>query len=220
MARVIKIESLQHKEVRLVKGMANGDQYAQYELYKYCADYYYEKYRGVFNTSEEGASEIFQNSLIKFWENIECGKVYVEDEQIKGKDGKRLNGSIRTYFMGIAKLKYMEWLREHTLTLDPEIEARKTGRLSGFADEACLEMMDGENVNIRLEIISDVISNMPRRCYEILTKFYYEEKDLDRILAEIPSITSKNALKTKKYKCMEKLNVIAGQAYKKYLMDN
>ena len=125
MAKVIRLETQQQKEARLIAGMHDGNQLAQYELYEYCADYYYEKYRGVFYASEETVEEILQESFIKLWENIECGKIYVEDYIIKGKDGKPLSCSIRTYFMGIAKLKYLEWLREHPFYADPETEMGK-----------------------------------------------------------------------------------------------
>jgi hypothetical protein len=71
--------------------------------------------------------------------------------------------------------------------------------------------------NAMIDIIADVISQMSPRCNEILTKFYYEEKDLDTILSEIPTIENKNALKTKKYKCMEALRNSAQNIYNKYL---
>ena len=58
---------------------------------------------------------------------------------------------------------------------------------------------------------------MSERCREILTKFYYEEKNLDRILIEIPSITTKEALKTRKHKCMTTLKETAYSMYKNYL---
>jgi hypothetical protein len=43
------------------------------------------------------------------------------------------------------------------------------------------------------------------------------KKDLDTILSEIPTIENKNALKTKKYKCMEALRNSAQNIYNKYL---
>ena len=58
---------------------------------------------------------------------------------------------------------------------------------------------------------------MPKRCYDILTKYYYEEKDLDTILLEIDTITTKNALKTNKYKCMENLREVAWKIYSQEL---
>ncbi len=220
MAKILSLESQQRREARMITGMYKGDQFAQYELYKYCADYYYEKYRGVFHATEEAAEEILQDSFIKFWEHIECGKVYVEDNLVKGKDKKPLNGSIRTYFMGIAKLKYWEWLHEHPYFANPETETGKRIRNNGFDEEEYIDGLYGDCDNMQLEIIANIISTMPARCYEILTKFYYEGKDLDKILKEIPSIESKNALKTKKYKCMENLREVANETYKRYLKYN
>ena len=43
MAKCVKLNSLA-QEVRLIDGMYRGDKLVQYELYKYCADYFYEKY--------------------------------------------------------------------------------------------------------------------------------------------------------------------------------
>ena len=220
MGKVVKLETQQQKEARLISGMLDGDRLLQYELYEYCADYYYEKYRGVFYATEEAVEEILQDSFIKLWENIECGKIYAEENVVKGKDAKPLSGSIRSYFMGIAKLKYLEWLREHPFYADPETEIGKKVRTNGFDEQEYINMLYGESDNIQLELIADLISKMSERCYEILSKFYYENKDLDSILAEIPSIESKNALKTKKHKCMEKLREVANETYRRYLKYN
>ena len=220
MVKIIRLETQQQKEARLIAGMHDGNLLAQDKLYDYCADYYYEKYRGVFYAPEDAVEEIFQDSFIKLWENIECGKIYAEDNIVKGKNGKALSGSIRTYFMGIAKLKYLEWLREHPFFADPETEMGKKVRENGFYEQEYMDMLYGDSNNIQLEIIADLISKMSERCYEILSKFYYEDKDLDRILTEIPSIGSKNALKTKKHKCMENLREVANETYKRYLKYN
>ncbi len=220
MAKIIAFESIWQREAWLIEGTYKGDRSAQFELYQYCADYYYEKYRGIFYATEEAVEEIMQNSFIKLWENIEYGKIYAEDNIVKGKDGKPFSGSIRTYFMGIAKLKYLEWLREHPFFADPETEMGRKVRANGFDEQEYLDMMYGDSNNIQLEIIADLISKMSERCYEILSKFYYEDKDLDRILEEIPSIESKNALKTKKHKCMETLREVANETYRRYLKYN
>ena len=42
MAKIIRLETLQQKEARLIAGMHDGNQLAQDKLYDYCADYYYE----------------------------------------------------------------------------------------------------------------------------------------------------------------------------------
>ena len=122
--------------------------------------------------------------------------------------------------MGIAKLKYLEWIREHPFFADPETEMGKKIRANGFDEREYLDMLYGDSDNIQLEIIADLMSSLPERCYEILSKFYYEGKDLNKIFEEIPSIKSKDALKTKKYKCLENLREVANETYRRYLKNN
>lgn len=209
--------SMQEKEARLVAGMYDRHRRTQYELYAYCADYFWDNYRGVCFADENTAAEIFQNSFVKLWENIESRKIYVEQGRVMGKDRKPLDGSIRTYFMGIARIKYLEWSRQHPVYSDPETEmGKKTGE-KGFDVQDYLDILYDYSDNVMLEIVADLISQMSPRCSEILTKFYYEEKDLDVILLEIPSIESKNALKTKKHKCLDTLRVSAKEIYHRYL---
>ena len=217
MAIVIPLDPLKLKEARLVAGLYEGDKEVQYEIYKYCANYYLENYRGIFYAPEHAVEEILQDSFIKFWENVSARKIYVEECVIKGKDGLPLSGSIRTYFMSIAKYKYLEWAREHPFMVDPESEMGRQIRKNGFDNREYMHMLYDDSDNIQLEILADLISKMSPRCCEILSKFYYEEKKLDEILSEIPSIESKDALKSKKHKCMENLREVANETYSRYL---
>lgn len=209
--------SQQEKEARLVAGMYDKNRKIQSELYAYCSKYFWANYRGVFFADEESATEIFQNTFIAMWENIERKKIYVSDGRVMGKNSEPLSCSILTYFMGIARIKYLEWVREHPTYADPEIEMRRKIKEEGLEALQYINMLYDSEDNKMLDIIADVISHMSERCCEILSKFYYEEKDLDTILLEIPTIDSKNALKTKKYKCMESLRTSARNIYLNYL---
>lgn len=186
-------------EARLVADVRAGVRLAENELYAYCADYFWRKYRGVFFVGEEEAAEIFQDAFIALWEHIERGRLVCLDGNMVGKNGAPLTCSILTYFMGIARFKYLEWSRDHA-------EAIRTADGEDQEDDVTM-----------LDIVCDLVAGMSDRCGEILTKFYYEEKDLDTILEELPTIGSKNALKTKKYKCMEGLRNAAKEVYHKYL---
>lgn len=209
--------SQQEKEARLVAGMYDKNKKIQSELYVYCSRYFWANYRGVFFADEEAATEIFQNTFIAMWENIERRKIYVSDGRVMGKNNEALSGSILTYFMGIARIKYLEWVREHPSYADPETEMGRKIKEEGFDAQQYINMLYDSEDNKMLDIIADVISHMSERCCEILSKFYYEEKDLDTILFEIPTIGSKNALKTKKHKCMESLRTSAKNIYCNYL---
>ena len=133
MAKIIQFRSsIQQKEASLVQGMADGDRQKQYELYTYCADYFWDNYRGVFFADDNTAAEILQNAFITFWENIERKKIYVADGIVMGKDNLPLSGSILTYFMRIARNKYLEWGREHPIYADPETEMGRQLKEDGF----------------------------------------------------------------------------------------
>ena len=205
----------QENEARLVAGMADKRRRTQYELYAYCAEYFWDNYRGVFFVEENAAAEILQNTFIAFWENIERSKIYVEDGLVMGKDNKPLNGSILTYFMSIARNKYLEYGREHPVWADPETELGRMLKAEGFNPNEYIDMLYDSSENLMIDIIADVISHMPQRCIEILTKFYYEEKKLETILMEMPTIESYDALKTKKNKCMNTLRKSAKEIYKR-----
>lgn len=134
-----------------------------------------------------------------------------------GKNGQPLKGSILTYFMSIARNKYREYLRDHPLTSDTDLE--QTSATDGCipTDVPDFQGLYDASDNTMIDIIAEVIANMSPKCYEILTKFYYEEKNLEVILSEIDSIESKDALKTKKYKCMETLRRTAHDMYQNFL---
>ncbi len=209
-----RLYSKTYSDVVYVEGMYRRDPVIERALHNYCKQYFDENYRAVFFVGDEHKMEIFQESFIKLWENIERQKIYVEDGVLKGKDGKPFTSTLTTYFMGIAKLKYKEWVREHHAGLD--IEKEEKIRRNKDA-EIYKEMLYDEGENTMLEIISDCISHMSERCNQILTLFYYKEMSLDDIMTELPTFTSKNALKTEKYKCMENLRKSAHNIYHRFL---
>ena len=218
MAKTIPMRTpQQEKEARLVAGMYDKDRKIQSEMYAYCSQYFWANYRGVFFADEQTATEIFQNTFIAFWENIERRKIYVSDGSVMGKNNEPWSGSILTYFMAIADNKYKEWAKKHPVYDGSEIEMGRKIKEEEFDAQQCASMLYDSEDNKMLDIIADVISHMSERCSEILSKFYYEEKDLDTILQEIPTIDSKNALKTKKHKCMESLRESARNIYRSYL---
>lgn len=212
MDKKVPLETQQQREVRLLNGFCSKDHAMEYELYKYCADYFYDHYNALFFAPKEEVNDILQNSFITFWENIEMKRIYTDGEIIRSKNGAPLNGSIKTYFMGIARLKYLEWSREpyHLTTEDCSV----------YLDPSFMEQelyADEEADTLMFQILSDILSKVPSRCNDILVKFYYEGKNLESILKEIPSITSKESLKTKKHKCLENIRKCAQDMMQKYL---
>ena len=59
--------------------------------------------------------------------------------------------------------------------------------------------------DLKSKIVSECVMNLPASCYKIISLFYYEQKNYDEIMEISDNYTSKDALKTRKYKCMEQL---------------
>lgn len=119
--------------------------------------------------------------------------------------------------MSIARLKYLEYARtiKHSGEIDDE-EAKSHVLKKDDANDI-MDLLHDKSIMTMEDIIADCIAVMSERCIQILTKFYYEEKNLDVIMSEIPSFANKNVLKTMKYKCMETLRTNAQAMYKRYL---
>ena len=201
-----------YSDVAYVEGVYKHDAEMERALYDHCKRYFDSYYRGVFFVDDMYKTEIFQDAFIKLWENIENRKIYVDNGVLKGKDKKELTSTLTTYFMGIAKLKYKEWVRKHS------IEGAENEELLKKADMVTSKNLlydDGQEAI--LEIIADCLSRMPERCNQIISMFYYEEKGLDDIIKELPTFESKNALKTAKYKCMENLRKTVREIYYRHV---
>ena len=54
-------------------------------------------------------------------------------------------------------------------------------------------------------VVCNSIMDLPARCRQILTMFYYDGMDLDEILEALGHDGSYNGLKTRKHKCMQSL---------------
>lgn len=211
---IVRLNAKTYSDAVYVAGVFSHDPVMERALYKHCKNYFYENYTGVFFVGIEYREEIFQEAFIKLWENIIDKKIYVEDGELRGRNGAPLSGRLTTYFMSIARLKYLEWARHNLRNSHSEDE--NLG-LSVHEEELYASLFYGRDDEIMLEIIADCISRMPERCSQILTMFYYEEKTLDRIMTELPTFGSKNALKTAKYKCMENLRSSAKAIYHRHL---
>ena len=90
--------------------MANGDYVLERALYNHCKEYFDHQYRGVFFANDEDKQDIFQETFITLWHNILKGKIHVEDSELKSREGWPFSCTLTSYFMGIAKIKNLEWV--------------------------------------------------------------------------------------------------------------
>ncbi|MBQ0153946.1 MAG: sigma-70 family RNA polymerase sigma factor [Bacteroidales bacterium] len=195
-----------YTDIQLVNGVRNGIPTIQEALYKMCKTYFFEHYQRLMFCSEEDAKDIFQNTFITLWQHIERGKIFVSDGILMGNNNMPLKGTLNTYLMGIAKLKYKEFIRSDIQIINYDEWTRKgydTSLLYPSVELITEEWIKEEDA--MQEVVADSIALLSERCCQILTKALIEQKDLESILNELPTFQSKDALKTAKSKCLQRL---------------
>lgn len=179
--------------------------------------YFKESYKAVFSR-EDLKDDIFQQSFLKLWTEIETKKIFVKEE-----DGKlyrfdrygnvrMLTCNLKTFLIDIAKNDYRSWLRNDHLTLEDDFES-----FAHMMEVKSAVLVDESTETLQEQIVNSSILELPPRCKEILTMFYYKGMSLDEIIvARGEKNVSKNGLKTGKYKCMETLKAKVKDAFRLY----
>lgn len=198
----------QYTDVAFVEGVYACRASVTEALYHHCRSYFYQNYGALFFVQDADLEDIFENTFITLWQNIEHRKIYAEDGELKGCHGEPFVGTLTTYLMGIAALKYKEWVRSNVRYVNAE-DMHLEGELNTLM--VTEEWIDDSNP--MWEVTAECVANLSERCHEILTLFYDREMTLDEILVQLPSFTSKDALKTAKNKCLNKLREATKNLY-------
>lgn len=193
-----------YSDIEFIAGIKNED--VQNDLAEVCFDYYTKYYKKVVHT-DSWKMDIFQESFAELWLEIYEGDIYVsEDNRIchriwKTEETRKLNCSLLTYFMSIAKNTYLaKALTKRDISMT-DWKAMKIKETS-YEESLRIDSNNAPTKNIKDEILDNCIDSMPKRCRQILTMFYWDALSLDEILEKIEDISTKDALKTKKSKCM------------------
>lgn len=197
----ILFKSDKHTDAEYVQGVAQKNPLAEQCLYYHCKEYFettYKKFFTVLNIEED----LFHDAYIKLWTEIDTRKIKLIDNRIcrTQKDGtvQPMKCNLNTYLMAIAINEHREWVRKDKFSFFDDMEIFSNMRVRD-------DSSDPVDV-FKEQIVSECVLNLPPRCKEILTLFYYEGKSLDEILdIRKESGKSKDALKTGKYKCMANL---------------
>ena len=185
-------------------------------FYNDCKRYFMKSYKAVFSR-EDIKKDIFQQSFVKLWTEIETRRIFLDENGRIMRTDRRgcirsLTCNLKTFLMDIAKNDYRDWLRNDRLELEEEFEA-----FAHMVEVRSAVVPYESPENLQEQIVADCVFDLPPRCKEILTMFYYENMSLGEIIqARREKNTSKNGLKTSKYKCMETLKGKVKKMYNKY----
>ena len=154
-----------------------------------------------YSLSEDECADVFQDSLVILWKNINENKV----------DSKDLGLSSSTYFMTICRNKTMELLRSKSKYTTTPYEINPNKDHHDYQEdqvEIILSLEDArENVQKEKEaLVRDIVKNLPSPCNELLWGYYGDGHSM-KMLAEMFNYASENAVKVTKHRCCEKFRI-------------
>lgn len=185
-------------------------------FYYECRQYFMSFYKTVF-AREDIRDDIFQQSFVKLWTEIESKRIFIDNSgNIHRHDRhgniRRMSCSMKTFLLDIAKNDYSDWIRKEKLVMVADMETA-----AYLMEVKSVEGQEDTPEAIQKRIVASCISDLPPRCKEILTMFYYDGMSLNEIIiARREKNISKNGLKTGKYKCMETLKSKVRSMYNRY----
>jgi len=148
--------------------------------------------RKIYGLSKDITEDIYQETMMAFYNNVQNGRV------------QNLNVPLQTYLFAIGKNKIADHFN-------------KTGR--SFITERIPDVFNSDNemfdyfyedeeyvVNKRNMIIYRAVNQMENPCKEILSLFYWHEKNMKEI-AEKMKYSSPDVAKTVKSRCMRKIEI-------------
>jgi len=196
-------------DLEVIEGLQHKNPVIEKTFYLSCQRYFKDRRAGVFDCKggAQDDEDLFQDSFLILWKEIQARRIYIRDNYAWRTDrtgnNRKMSASLKTYLMAITKYKNYELLREK------EIYGSETANAAVGIDEEADE-------NTSEWIVGQCVNDLPQRCKEILTLFYYEGKTLDEILEIRQENQSKDGLKTGKSKCMKTLKEKIIAKFKEY----
>ncbi|MDD5780773.1 MAG: hypothetical protein PUD40_06965 [Bacteroidales bacterium] len=217
--------------VNSLKGDTPDDRIKQDSFYKEWRNYFENSHRALFFNLGDAKMEIIHNVFTITWEKVRLGAINTQGETLVNRNGEPFSSSLFTYMMGIARLNYREHVRTDKMDAVVESDLKGLGHKSEEDDGNSLweylmgnqaideahEFGEPSTEQVMREIVAETIMQASERCMQILQMFYYKEMSLDAIMNALGTFSSKDALKTAKNKCLERIKTSARQAYCQYL---
>lgn len=149
-----------------------------------------------FGIDEDDCKDIFQESFIILYSNIQSGKL------------KEMTASLSTYFTSICKNKALEFLRgsSRSVNVDSEMSlSLMDGEVKSEKIEALLALDDGDSAieAQKEELVRTIVKDLPSPCNELLWGFYRDNLSM-KSLAEMFNYSSESSAKVTKHRCCEK----------------
>jgi len=131
--------------------------------------------------TEDEALDIFQDTVIIFYKHLQENRF-------------RKESSIATYLYSIARnLWYLQLRKKNRIQYQEEVEDQ---------EDLAVEL-DSEKISI-VDMIGELLEQLDAECKKTLKMFYFQKNSMSEIQNEF-GLSSEQSAKTKKYRCMKKL---------------
>jgi RNA polymerase sigma factor (sigma-70 family) len=155
----------------------------------------YEEYRAEFlhwvtrefHCSQEDSKDIYQLTILIFYENVKSGKL------------EHLVSSIKTYLFGIGKNLARENMRK--AKRNTPINQEK------WLKEYLIDEPDAVVDENHFSIAKKALANLGQPCQQLVELFYYERKSMEEISVRL-NYKNADTAKNQKCKCMARLRVL------------
>ena len=149
-----------------------------------------------FGIHEDDCKDIFQESFIILYTNIQSGKL------------QDMTASLSTYFTSICKNKALEFLRGSVRSVNVDSEmllSLMDGEVKNEKIEALLALDEGDSAleAQKEELVQSIVKDLPSPCNELLWGFYRDNLSI-RALADMFNYSSESSAKVTKHRCCEK----------------
>ena len=177
------------EEPSIIEQIKSGSEKEFIDIYSRYREEFVIWIRKKFDLTTDEAKDIYQMTIISFYENIMEGKL------------KILNSSLKTYLFAIGKNKALENKRySRKFSGEPrERVLQNVEQPSEFETEEEQKLFEKN-----LETVELCLGELGDPCKTILEDFYYHKQDMQHIMERLGYKTT-DTVKTIKYKCMQRL---------------
>lgn len=175
---------------QLLATIKTGDATTLTNLYKTYRDDFVQWTCRSFYCTEADAQDVFQETMIAFYENVANGKL------------TELSSSVKTYLFAIGRnLLFKQKRKKKEQTADVE-------DYHFLSDNITIE--DTIKLNERQELIYGLLDNMKEPCRSILVLFYYKRYSIESIANSL-GYKGQGVVKNQKVRCLKTLRKLAAE---------
>lgn len=169
---------------QIIDGFRNNDQKIITEFYNTNKDEFLNHFRNIYGKVEDDLLDLYQDAHLMLWENIQKGKLI------------NMTSTLKTYLFAVGKYKMMANDRKFKEMIT-DVDLQNLNLVDSDAEE----MEEKEEKERKLD---EIVSKMTYPCSDILRMHYWEKLSGEDIAKQM-KYASTDAVKTQKYKCMQKL---------------